>query len=427
MAGEPSAVLHSETVAEAVRPLTRSKLRPPRLPARLVADARHRAAAPAILAHSVCLVHAPSGYGKSTLCTAWYRLMGELGHAAAWVSFEREDDDPARAIGYILQSVAAVLAGAHRDALQVLADGLSANDGVIVPQAIATRLINTVDEFAAPMVLFLDDIDRLTDPRILQFLNYLLLHAPANLHLVLACQGQLALPLVHLDHHGLLLRVGVEELRLSDAEAGDLLATGGPALTTADVHRLNEAMAGWVTGLRIGSAALRNNRDALFDIGLVAHGARWLSDYLDENILQHLTPDARAFLTRCAVVETMNAGLCAALSGLADAGTMLGWLADQNLFVQRLDDGGDWYRIHAVLPRVPARAAGPRGPCGGRPAAQCRQPLVRRPRPPGRGDRPRPRRRRCRCRRGADRGRGDGDGRALGHPDPARLDRPAAH
>ena len=341
--------MHAADAVEAVRPLTRSKLRPPRLPARLAADGRHRAAGPAILAHSVCLVRAPSGYGKSTLCSAWYRLMGELGHAAAWVSFEREDDDPPRAIGYILQSVAAALAGSHGDTLQALADGLFANDGVIVPQAIATRLINTIDESGGPVVLFLDDIDRLTDPRILQFLNYLLLHAPANLHLVLACQAQLALPLVHLDHHGLLHRVGIDALRLSDEEASELLATTGPALSDSDVRRLNEAMAGWVTGLRIGSAALRNNRDALFDIGLVAHGARWLSDYLDENIFHHLTPDARAFLTRCAVVETMNAGLCAALSGLVDAGAMLSWLADQNLFVQRLDDGGDWFRIHAVF------------------------------------------------------------------------------
>ena len=350
MASERGTSLHATGDAgEAVRPLTRSKLRPPRLPARLVADARHRAAAPAILAHSVCLVRAPSGYGKSTLCTAWHGAMAGLDHAVAWVSFEREDDDPPRAIGYILQSVAAALTGDRGETLRSLADGLFANNGVIVPQAVATRLINTIDDFASPLVLFLDDIDRLTDPRILQFLNYLLLHAPANLHLVLACQAELALPLLHLDYHGLLLRVGIEELRLSDAEAGELLATAGPALSEGDVRRLNEAMAGWVTGLRIGSAAMRNNRDALFDIGLVTHGARWLSDYLDENILQHLTPDARAFLMRCAVVETMNAGLSAALSGLKDAGAMLGWLAEQSLFVQRLDDGGDWFRIHAVF------------------------------------------------------------------------------
>lgn len=329
--------------------LARTKLRPPRPPACLVAVERQRAHVAAILAHNVCLVRAPSGYGKSTLCASWFRALAAQDHAVAWVSFEREDDAPARAIGAMLHALAAALGGARAATLLGVADGLHANDGVIVPQALATILINAVDEVAASVVLFLDDLDRLTDPRILQFLNYLLLHAPANLHLVLACQARLALPLAHLDNHGLLCHVGVDDLRLRDGEARQLLNASGTSLDEAEARRLNGAMAGWVTGLRIGSAALKNNRDALFDIGLVGHGARWLSDYLDENIFSHLTPDAQTFLTRCAVVDTMNAGLSVALSGLADAGPMLGWLADQNLFVERIDETGDWFRIHALF------------------------------------------------------------------------------
>lgn len=337
-----------ELANDAAPVLTRTRLRPPRLPARFVPLARHCAGVDALLRHSVTKVRAPSGYGKSTLCTVWHAILSDRGVPTAWVSFEGDDDDPARAIGYILEAVGATLPSPSP--LRAIAAGLLANNGVIVPQALATQLINAVDEAGETTVLLLDDVDRLSDPRILQFLNYLLLYCPPNLHLVLSCQARLALPLQHLDHHGLLLRVGVDDLRLTDAEATDVLAASNPALRADDVRRLNAAMAGWVTGLRIGSAALRNNRDALDEIGLVGHGARWLSDYLDENILHHLTPDARRFLMRCAIVETMNADLCAALSGLADAGVMLGWLADQNLFVQRLDDdGGGWFGIHAVF------------------------------------------------------------------------------
>ena len=53
--------------------LTRTRLRPPRLPARFVPLARHRAGVEALLAYSVTKVRAPSGYGKSTLCTVWAR------------------------------------------------------------------------------------------------------------------------------------------------------------------------------------------------------------------------------------------------------------------------------------------------------------------------------------------------------------------
>lgn len=318
--------------------LTRTKLVPPRLPGNPVAFTRHAALLDPILAHSLCLVRAPSGYGKSTICTGWYHAMVSRGIAVGWIAFDAQDDDPARAIPYFFAAVRAL--GLEQDLVY---------DGLTPPQSLATQFVNTLHDAQKPFVLFLDDIDRLTDPRILQFLNFILLHCPENLHLVCACQANPALPLVFLEAHAMMLRVGTDELRLSDSEASALLGTGGNALSSEEAHKLNTAMAGWVTGLRIGSAALRNNRDALFDIGLVSQGANWLSDYLEDNIFQHLTPVTRQFLMRCAIVETMTDALCQALSEETGAAKLLTWLADQNLFIQRLDDAGTRFRIHPVF------------------------------------------------------------------------------
>jgi LuxR family transcriptional regulator, maltose regulon positive regulatory protein len=318
--------------------LTRTKLVPPRLPSHPVALERHRRWLEPIINHSVCLVQAPSGYGKSTVCTGWHQALLKQGLHVGWVSFSREDDDPARAIVYMFEAVRSAVQG-----LDMVYDGLTP------PQSLATQFINTLHFFGKPFVLFLDDLDRLSDPRILQFLNYVLLHCPDNLHVVCACQANPALPLTYLETHSRLLRVGAEELRLQDSEAQELLNAGGFNLGQEDARKLNTAMAGWVTGLRIGSAALRNNRDALFDIGLASQGAHWLSDYLDENIFQHLTPQTRLFLMRCSVVETMTAELCEALTSELSSAKLLAWLADQNLFLQRLDDAGTRYRIHPVF------------------------------------------------------------------------------
>lgn len=322
--------------------LTQSKLSPPRLPATAVALERHRKWLAPILDHSLCLVRAESGYGKSTMCVSWYHALKAKGLNVGWVSFSRDDDEPTRAISYIAAAARKALGPAEFEEDWIY-------DGIVPPHLVATRFINSILAFERPVILFLDDPDRLSDTRTLQFLNYVLLHCPNNLHLVLACQTQPPLPLTHLDHQGTLLRIGVGDLRLTDSEARDLLAENAAALKDDDIQRLNAAMGGWVTGLRIGSAALRNNRDALADIGLVSRGAQWMSDYLDENIFQHLTPTARQFLMRCAVVETMTPGLCEALSGEPGAAKMLAWLADQNLFVQRLDEAGDRFRIHPIF------------------------------------------------------------------------------
>ena len=318
--------------------LTRTKLVPPRLPANPVALERHRLWLEPILRHSLCLVRAPSGYGKSTICTLWFHALADSGHDTAWISFEKQDDDPARAIPYFF--AAGHAAGIDQELVY---------DGLTPPQSLATRFVNAIHDLGRSYILFLDDVDRLTDPRIFQFLSFVLLHCPDNLHIVCACQAHPALPLMFLDAHEMLIRVGIDELRLNDFEASSLLGGGGNALSGPDACKLNTAMAGWVTGLRIGSAALRNNRDAMFDIGLVSHGAHWLSDYLEENIFGHLTPVTRQFLMHCAIVETMTAELCQALSGEASAAKLLAWLADQNLFIQRLDDAGTRFRIHPVF------------------------------------------------------------------------------
>lgn len=319
-------------------PLTMTKLIAPRMPMGMVAINRHLRWIGPVLAHALTLVQAPSGYGKSTIAICWYKALSERGVRVGWISFEREDDDAARAFSYIFMALR--MAGVPLDL---------AYDSLTPPQSLAAQLINAVFEFGEPVALFLDDLDRLSDQKVLLFLNYVLVHCPENLHLVCTCQAELELPLLFLDTHAMLVRVSTEELRLTDPEAHALLMSSAPSLNSHEARRLNEAMAGWVTGLRIGSAALRNNRDALLDIGLVSHGARWMSEYLDDNIFQHLTPDARQFLTRCAIVETLSADLCQVLSAQGNASRMLVWLADQNLFLQRLDDAGNLFRIHPVF------------------------------------------------------------------------------
>ncbi len=334
----------SWSAAEVLRPLTQTKLVPPRLPPHLVAGPRQYRLIDAVLQNNLCLVRAASGYGKSTLCTSWHHAFVKRGCLTGWVSFDRDDDDPGRALTYILQAILQTLKqrGTNNDVPL-------AYDGLIPPQSLAAHCINAVHGMDAQFVLFLDDFDRVTDSHVLQFMTYLLLHCPDNLHVVVACQTQPALPLSYLDAHASLMRIGTDELRLSDDEALELLMETGTFFDRNKAQRLNEAMAGWVTGLRIGSAALRNNSDALDDIGLVSHGAHWLSDYLDDNIFQHLTAVSRNFLMHCSIVETITADLGVCLSGVPEATRMLAWLADQNLFIQRLDDAGVWFRIHPIF------------------------------------------------------------------------------
>jgi len=327
---------------------TLTKLTPPRLPPVVVGLERAAEWTAAILARPLTVVRAPSGFGKTTFCASLHARLAERGIHVAWVAFDASDDDPAIAVPYIAHALERCLPGIAAQAQALF------EQGTVVPfQSIATLVINAALASGHELVLFLDDFDRLEDPLTLQFVSYILLHCPPNLHVVSACQSRPKLPLTWLRAHDGLCEVEADDLRLRREDARRLLSGKGGALTGEEVDRLFDAMGGWVTGLKIGSAALRNNRDAVAEIGLVAQGAQWLSDYLDENIFAHLPERARAFLLRASVVTPLNAELCAALTGCQDASALLASFAEQNLFLQPLD--GAWYRLHPIFQEFLAR------------------------------------------------------------------------
>src|SRR5512135_223015 len=69
---------------------------PPPRPA-LVLRPRLTAALSKALTHSLTLVSAPAGYGKTTLVSAWLR---ESGVPSTWLSLDESDNDPARFLQY---------------------------------------------------------------------------------------------------------------------------------------------------------------------------------------------------------------------------------------------------------------------------------------------------------------------------------------
>ncbi|HEU4430316.1 MAG TPA: LuxR C-terminal-related transcriptional regulator [Myxococcota bacterium] len=325
-----------------------TKLTPPRLPAVLVGLEPAADCVGRILSRPLTVVRAPSGFGKTTFCARLHARFEERGTAVAWVAFDASDDDSAIAVPYIAHALERCLPGIAAQAQALF------EQGTVVPfQSIATLVINAALASRSELVLFLDDFDRLEDPLTLQFVSYILLHCPPNLHLVCACQTRPKLPLTWLRAHDGLTEVEADDLRLRREDARRLLGGKSGGLTGEEIDRLTDAMGGWVTGLKIGSAALRNNRDAVAEIGLVAQGAQWLSDYLDENIFAHLPERARAFLLRASVVTPLNAELCAALTGCADAAALLASFAEQNLLLQPLDDA--WYRLHPIFQEFLAR------------------------------------------------------------------------
>ncbi len=190
-------------------------------------------------------VSAGPGWGKTMLLAQW---ASESQRPFAWVSIDETDNDPIVLLTY----VAAALDRVSRldpGVFEALASAGASVEGTIVPRLGAA--LATMDQ---PVVLVLDDLHLLDNPACLDAIAALSRHVSQGSQIALSARGRPALPLGALRARGLALEIGPDDLRMDEAEVGQLLSGGrsGPA-RRAD-RRAQRARRGLVRGCVPGGA-----------------------------------------------------------------------------------------------------------------------------------------------------------------------------
>ena len=81
----------------------------------------------------------------------------------------------------------------------------------------------------------------------------------------------------------------------------------------------------------------------------IGGGARYVFDYLAEEVLSRQPEDVQEFLLKTSIVETLSGPLCEALTDTTDGREMLERLERTNLFLVPLDEEGRYYRYHHLF------------------------------------------------------------------------------
>ena len=315
--------------------LLESKLRAPQLRGRAVP----RKALIELLEESdtapVVSLSAGPGWGKTTLLAQW---RARSRRPFAWVSIDENDNDPIVLLTYVAAALNRV---SQLDASVFYALGASIEGPVVARVAAA---LATMDD---AVVLVLDDLHLLHNPRCLAAVAELTRHVPEGSQLVLSARGRLELPLGALRARGLAVEIGDDELRLDEAEAHQLLSAAGLDLTPAEVAELTEHTEGWCAGLYL--AALSAKRNGATGAIRVRGDDRFVAEYLRSEVLSRLPHDELRFLTRTAVLERMSGSLCDAVLDSSGSAAELESLARSSLFVVPLDSNGHWYRYHHLF------------------------------------------------------------------------------
>jgi LuxR family maltose regulon positive regulatory protein len=274
----------------------------------------------------------------------------------AWLSLDPADNDPDRCWSYVL----AALRGAGAPPAGDPPPGAAAGDGGLPP-----ALVQALGELASPVVLVLDDVHELTDPRVLRGLELLVRHTPPRLRLVLVTRADPPLPLHRLLVSGQLRQLRAADLAFSVAEVAELLDGYDfrARLSDADLAVLQARTEGWAAGLRLAAVSMLGHPDPRRFVLELAGDDRSLAGYLVAEVLDRLPAELRSFLVRTSVVDELSGELADALTGRDDGERTLARLERANAFVVALGHRRERYRYHplfAELLRYELRREAPR-------------------------------------------------------------------
>jgi len=265
----------------------------------------------------VVLLAAGAGFGKTTLLAQWAERDGR---PFAWVSLDAADDDPAALLADVTEALGA--AGRRGSA--------------------------AVTAASRPFVLVLDDLHVLRAPESLALVSELADRLPAGSQLAIAGRCEPALPLARWCVRGDLLRIGAEQLAMGPAEAGDLLGADLD-VPAGELDALVRRTEGWAAGLRMAGIRLREQRAAgRAGPGFAGHD-RLVADYLRDEVLGPLGPEATRFLVDTSPLDRLSGPLCDAVLGRRGSAATLRSLERSNLFVRPVDGAAGWYRCHPLL------------------------------------------------------------------------------
>ncbi|ROU15765.1 HTH-type transcriptional regulator MalT [Kluyvera ascorbata] len=293
--------------------------------------------------YRLALITSPAGYGKTTLISQWAAGMSDLG----WYSLDEGDNQQERFASYLIAAIQQATGG-HCEA----SENMVQKRQYASLSSLFSQLFIELSEWQRPLFLVIDDYHLITNPVIHDAMRFFLRHQPENLTLVVLSRNLPQLGIANLRVRDQLLEIGSQQLSFTHAETKQFFDCRLAApIEAAESSRLCDDVAGWATALQLIalSARQRNNATQHSARRLAGINASHLSDYLVDEVLDNVDPQTRNFLLKSSLLRSMNDSLIARVTGEENGQMRLEEIERQGLFVQRMDNSGEWFNYHPLF------------------------------------------------------------------------------
>lgn len=291
------------------------------------------------LRRRLTLIHAPAGYGKTSLLAQWRQRHADSAIRIAWLTLEADDADLKRLASYLSLALS-----------DNVPDGESAMLPDLPPRAALSVIINRLASEQGPVAIVFDDLHRADSPSLSGFIATLIRLAPENCHFIVASRDYPALGQSALAAEDQLLEFNASNLRFSAAETEALLARHQRVkLAEGDRRRILERTEGWPIALQLVALSLKRGADAPALVARFSGSGSELARYLSEQVLVTLPSDVQEAVVRTALVDRLTGDIVNLLCDRQDGWLLLERLEHQGVFLARLSEGGTAYRYHQLF------------------------------------------------------------------------------
>ena len=293
--------------------------------------------------YRLALITSPAGYGKTTLVSQWAAGMNDLG----WYSLDEGDNQQERFASYLIAAIQQATGG-HCEA----SENMVQKRQYASLSSLFAQLFIELSEWQRPLYLVIDDYHLINNPVIHDAMRFFLRHQPENLTLVVLSRNLPHLGIANLRVRDQLLEIGSQQLSFTHAETKQFFDCRlASPIEAAESSRLCDDVAGWATALQLIalSARQRNNATQHSARRLAGINASHLSDYLVDEVLDNVDSQTRNFLLKSSLLRSMNDALIARVTGEENGQMRLEEIERQGLFIQRMDNSGEWFNYHPLF------------------------------------------------------------------------------
>ncbi|MFJ7005191.1 LuxR C-terminal-related transcriptional regulator [Pseudomonas putida] len=273
------------------------------------------------------LLSAPAGFGKSTAMMQAFEQLSTQGIASAWLTASASDNDLPTFLSRLEKIVR------YLDIARPACDA-----------------ITSMTTHNGPFALFIDDLEAVNEPAVLELIEEIAQHLPRRAYLFAATRITPSMALSRLRVGGRLTEIGSGELRFDLDECLALFNAQFPEghLGQEDLEYLHKKTEGWAAALWLASIALRRTESRNDFIAQFSGSTGTVAQYLSEVVLAEQDAATRRFLLRISVVKSFNVALCNALHDGVDSRQMIAHLHAQGLVIPIESITGQW-RFHALF------------------------------------------------------------------------------